>query len=103
MFLALDLDVQFDGFESRCNFTAKKKFRPREKSSIPTVQSLIILSMCESFDLEAQLLSRPGRNYVDSKQNRKAKPPPVVRSFMVYKMCLTLDISVKPDTEMQFD
>ncbi|GFU06720.1 hypothetical protein NPIL_552351 [Nephila pilipes] len=103
MRLTLDFEAQFDGFENRCNFTIKQKFLPREKPSVPTVQSLTVLKICESLGLEAQLLSTPGKNFMLSKQNTKTKSAPVVRSFMVYKMCLALEIDVKLDTEKEFD
>ncbi|GFT54346.1 hypothetical protein NPIL_555441 [Nephila pilipes] len=103
MCLALDLEVQFDGFIDSNNFTSKQTFLPCDKFSAPTVQSLTILKICKSLGLEAQVLSMPGRNYLLSKQNRKTKLSSIVRSFMVYKMCQALDLNVKLDTEIELD
>ncbi|GFT67350.1 hypothetical protein TNCV_2360081 [Trichonephila clavipes] len=71
--------------------------KPKGKNIVPKVYSDFIFKICGALMIEAQLSSMEKNSRWIGKLNRtsKKKNPPVVRSVVVYSICVALNLSAQ--------
>ncbi|GFV82144.1 hypothetical protein TNCV_2790421 [Trichonephila clavipes] len=75
----------------------KLLFEHKGKDFIPKVYSEFVFKICGSLMIEAELSTMEKNSNWIGKLNRKSKKknPPVVRSVVVYKICVALNLSAQ--------